>query len=232
MEYSYPQLNTLKDSYDHIIISGSIDDFRKKLQIDDYALDHQMNWLVDNIIRYDQVAMMEMLIYEFGYVVSEDFIKRYALKLASRNEMKQLLANAIGKSFLELLDSDTLCEIFKMAYKNNNINMIIELINFGFIVNGEDAKDMINESTDLHYDILKIILDHGLKIDFIDEDTLKYLIQNRCYKIIKLLFQYGVDFDCLNKIAIPKEHDDMYNLLVDLEINPKIISFLLAQLSE
>jgi hypothetical protein len=133
----------------------------------------------------------------------------------------------------ELLDHNNLCVIFASAYAKNDIDTIVKLINFGFNINGDSVLYIIKYySNDTHSDILKIILNHGFNLNLVGQGLLKHFIQNRCHNIIKLLFQYGVNFDCLNKIAIPKEHDDMYNLLVDLEISPKIISFLLVQLNE
>ena len=204
-----------------------------KILITDPITEKQLEYLANyNITRFHNTEFMKLLIADFGFTPSDDFFKNHIMGI--KPVMGKVFKEMMDINILDKMDDDAFGEYFFKAFLFSDIETMNEIIEYGYDINKISNKYKISMvlSDNSYYpynfnqECLKFILDCGLKLDFIDEDTIRRLIKNKCNNEIKILIEYGVNFDFVNKIEIPKYFDNTYQLLLDAGIKPNTIAFL------
>ena len=98
--------------------------------------------------------------------------------------------NSFGDALMEYCAP---VEIDKVAAQLETIKLAVS--------HGADIPDEILVNCcmyDEYYDIVKFLLDSGANINAIDEEIKLKLVKQKCYKIIPLLKEYGLEFDAEN----------------------------------
>jgi len=216
---------------DDIIGKNLVDEFRSELHEVNYN-QSELESIATKIIIQHKPILMKILLTEFNFKLTNDFIKNYAETMD--HNMFETIIDISGDSFLEELNYEALSAIFMQELMNYHPNSIIyKLINFGFDANKvspRNKSDIIRYSTyhrDAH-NILKLILDNGFNLDFVNQNILIYLIIHNRLDIITMMINYGLDVNILNQITIPKYFHDNYIQLIDLGIDPEKIAYTLS----
>ena len=72
------------------------------------------------------------------------------------------------------------------------------------------------------------MIDNGLDLDFIDQKILVKLVKSERTDILKILFDHGIDVNILNNLTPTQDFNKYYDLLIDLDIDPKKIAYIIA----
>ncbi|AYV85064.1 MAG: hypothetical protein Satyrvirus2_75 [Satyrvirus sp.] len=217
------------DHFEEILIKKNINEFIKVVQNLKNRDQATLSLVAFYVLSFrETLDMLHILINQFGFVLTDDFLKKYVM-LLSRPENKKIIKDMLGIDIWNFADDHALRYIFMIACGQNDIQTISDLINFGFDINGlpyNDKKDLLMDiNYKNRYDTLQFIIDNGFDLNFVDDTMLFKYIKNCDFEMLKVLTANGVDFARIHKFDFPKEFNETYNLLVDLNLDPKSISY-------
>ncbi|AYV85197.1 MAG: hypothetical protein Satyrvirus6_29 [Satyrvirus sp.] len=178
------------------------------------------------IVSYDKPGFLNILIEQFEFELTSEYVKNNIIHISFSEKLFDAINNLFGTNIWENLDTGILKEIFKKAYRICEINILKKLIDFGFNINNLTTSDkiyLLEITVDYHYDVLQFLIDNGFGLEFIDNKILAKLIYVINPKILKLLAENGVNLGKINSMNIPEHLDKYYNLLMEMNIDPKII---------
>jgi hypothetical protein len=213
------------NDYYTLINNGEVDEFKKKLSQDEWSITHNLPSLAANIVYHNKIDMMKILMVDFGFLIDNDFIEKHCNSISF--EMLQFLTEMTNINYLETMKKENLTVLFHHAFINKNIEMIKLLLQYGFDINTFDMYFMFKHKlNDNYYDVLKFLLENNLSLKFVDEELKKILIKDEKVKIIHLMVEHGINFNTLNNVTLSGKFNNFYNLLVDLDIDPKVIAYI------
>ncbi|XWV26880.1 hypothetical protein QJ857_gp0170 [Tupanvirus soda lake] len=216
------------NTYLDVICEGSCEQLKNMLDGDNYDVENNLLWIATKVVEHGKSDMFKMLVLYFSFDVTEEFIKKNCQYITM--EILEFINDIKGTNSWDYLDHIHFNAIFCSAYRINNKDIIIKLINYGININNLPGTyhTISYYSTNLHIESLKILLDNGLKHEYFDKETLGHFVRFKYDKLLNLLLQYGIRFDVLNKFDIPDNFSQIYDVLVGSDVDPKSLAYILS----
>jgi len=212
-----------------VIHKNLINEF-KSLILENTFDEQQLRSIVKEIVIKKKPDLMKFLIRDYDFRITDQHILSLNKITNVRNLLQMLEDIGYSMSFGEF-SIDTLNKIIMTEYHFGCINTINQIINTGFDVNRitkfNKRKIICNCQKEYRLSIIKLLLDNGLKLDFINKNILADIIKTNT-NLFKLLVNYNLNIKLLDKINIPQKNRDDYDMMTEY-IDPKKIFYIVTE---
>ncbi|AYV85063.1 MAG: hypothetical protein Satyrvirus2_74 [Satyrvirus sp.] len=219
--------NMIQNIFQNVTRYGEVSEFTKSVNKLKNRDQHTLSSLARYLVCDNRDDMMQILIDDFGFELTDNFMKENITMIVTRPKMRQYINGLTGKDIIELLDNDSIRTAFKGAFWNADEELMVKLINFGFDINSlsySDKKDIIERIP--YYDTFKFIVENGFSLEFVDENILERIVREKNLELLELLVAFGVNINLLNNLKISEKCSKIYNFLTDTDVDPRIIAYL------
>ena len=182
-----------------------------------------------DVMMHNRTDLLKILISEIGFKFTDSFIETYLYNNFFIDSIQQVM-DILGDEFIESLDKRILYKICAKEFSVGHNTTLKKLLNFGHNINDIITKTFISMylSREMNcINVLKFMLENNLDLKIFDKEMLTTLIRWKRFDIFNLLIEYGINIDVINNINVPIEFSKNYDLLVDLNIEPKKIAYIL-----
>jgi len=226
-----------KPNFDKIISYNLIDEFAHVLDKKKHSQDKLYDIASCLIIYSNETFQVKelpnfwkILILDHGFEISNRFIMTHYVKIA-RYRLDVLFIDILGDKFFVNLDYDAIGKIIFVEHSQGRTEIITKIIEQGFDINNirKWVKERIVEkSNGKKLKILKLMLDNGLNLEFVDKNLISRLIWTEHINTLKLLEDHGIDITLVNDVKIPPKFNNYYNFLLDLGVEPNKITYIMS----
>ncbi|XWV25543.1 putative ORFan [Tupanvirus deep ocean] len=220
----------MTDTYLDVIRKGTCEKLKSMLDGDEYDVENYLAWIMKKVVEYKKSDMFKMIVLNFNFDVSEEFIKNNCQYFTT--EILEFINAIKGNNCWDSLNNLYFSAIFSRAYIDIDKEIIVKLINYGININNlSNIYHTLHRSTNAHCELLKILLDNGLSHTYFDEILLSYFVRSKYDNLIRVLLQFNIDFNNLNQVIVPKNFNTLYDILIEANVNPKNLAYILSQTS-
>ena len=221
-----------------VITKNLFNEFREALRAVELTQSDIDAIIIMDVFRH-RPEFMKILVVDFPNAIVNYYNNTNHYDYLSHIGLTKIVIEILGDKFLGQLNGADLCNIFFWEYQLGNHEIISKIFNFGFNVNNIACyqkweiiipnRPISEKFTEKYIDMLELMLENGFELNFINGYLLSRLFNVQYKDILKLLIKHGLDIsNILNKMQIPKEFDDQYNLLINSNADPKKIAYMLS----
>lgn len=213
--------------YVKVIFEGSNNKLRMMLQSDKQTVNNRLIYLVRYAILVDDVDVMKILVDEFKFSITTQFIKTYYVSMSL--EMMELFDQITGKANLKQIDENELVNLAVDAIQKKSINMLQKLINNGFDINKIKPKVFWSETKE-YPDALEFMINNGYQLDHFSPMIINKMIQDGAIHTLKTLISSGYDIETINQTELPYDFTENYHTLTNMGMDPEHIAYAISNL--
>lgn len=212
--------------YVKVIFEGSNVKLKEMLHNDSQTVKDRLIYLVRYTILIDDIDVMKILVNDFGFPITTQFIRTYYTSMSL--EMMELFDQITGKMNLKYIDENELVNLAVNAIQKNIVPLLEKIINNGLDINKIKPKFFWSDTNE-YLDALEFVLDNGYHLDHFSPMIINKMIQDGAIESIKLLIKNGYDIEIINKIILPDDFVEKYTALIGLGLDTEHITYALSK---